>query len=218
MRAHPKITWLKDHEFGSITICPENAGWWRAQSPTVHDHRTSAGVGLVGVAIGAKWTLLGTIYGVISVGFYTVWGEIESWTEPLIIEVHSEIILDPGEKLTFYTLEGEAMLRRVGQENGVTLPAGKMLAVRGEGDLGPPTDFSRSELPDELEVLAREVEAAEPNYELSGTAASASSSGARRKDDGLSAGAIVAIVLGALLVAGGLGAYVVLLIRRSLRP
>jgi hypothetical protein len=37
-------------------------------------------------------------------------------------------------------------------------------------------------------------------------------------DCSLSAGAIVAIVLGALLVAGGLGAYVVLLIRRSLRP
>jgi len=162
MRAHSKNAFLKESEYASVTICPENAGVLRWLDSFVMSKETAFGVAGVGVAIGVGNPPAGTLYGAAAGVFYLVWAAAGEQLEPLSIELHSKIIVDFDEQLNVYTLEGSAKLRRSGNAAAIDVTAGHMATVPRAGRVPPPRPFTRAQLSPELAAFAKSLGASKP--------------------------------------------------------
>lgn len=204
MKAQPKRAYLKDHDYGTVCICPENAGFLRWLQSVMLGKWTGLGVSGLGVAISWGFT------NPVGMGFSAATGILyfllaaagETW-DPLIVEMKSKVITDFGRDLTVYTLEGVAKLRRSKDEAAIHVPAGQKTTVSAEGVIAKPSAFQRSELSGELAALARDLETMEARRSAAPAPTGTSPGGTPEAPTG--SRATVPVVIG---IAAGLAAII----------
>lgn len=137
-------------------------------SITVWANKWGLNAALGGIAAGTGWRAL-------SVGIYakpSLWATLvglaplawqlgDWWKNPLVIEPHSQILINFDDNATIWTLEGTATVFSTGNQSNVDVTTNHSMQVAADGTFGKVTTFKQSDLSPGLASLAKDLQNAE---------------------------------------------------------
>ena len=134
-------------------------------SITVWANKWGLNAALGGIAAGTGWKAL-------SVGIYakpSLWATLvglaplawqlgDWWKNPLVIEPHSQILINFDDNATIWTLEGTATVFSTGNQSNVDVTTNHSMQVAADGTFGKVTTFKQSDLSPGLASLAKDLQ------------------------------------------------------------
>lgn len=195
MEVRVKKDFLQLGQFAKFHIGHEDAGWYRQFDEWWHGRWAVVEIGAPGLIIGYFHTPAGAVHGTATLSFALFYSIGQEW-DPLLITPHSKILIDFGEQVTLYTLEGRAELRHPRDGSITAVATGEKTTVSSRGrTIATPSTFDRYELSEALADVAT-------NLDTMAAEAGSAAGSTRAPRGGVSTWLIVLIIILSVAVAG----------------